>query len=84
MIFGVPFVYYVLFEVLSGRSVGKLATGIIVVDGEGKRPSVRAAVIRTLTRFIEVNPLLLGGIPAGIIADRSKNAQVSTAQPEQA
>jgi uncharacterized RDD family membrane protein YckC len=69
--FGVPFVYYVAMETAFGRTVGKFATGIVVIDANGARPGIGAVVIRTLTRIVEVNPVLLGGLPAGIIADRS-------------
>jgi uncharacterized RDD family membrane protein YckC len=58
-----------------GRTLGKLVTGLIVINARGTRPSVGEAVIRTLTRFIEVNPVLFGGLPAGIIADRSRCRQ---------
>ena len=75
LIFGVPFVYYVVGEVLWGRSVGKLVTGLVVVDQNGKHPSLTAAIVRTVTRFVEVNPFLLGGLPAGIVADRSQYRQ---------
>jgi uncharacterized RDD family membrane protein YckC len=75
LFFGVPAVYYVVCEAAFGRTLGKLVTGLIVINARGTRPSVGEAVIRTLTRFIEVNPVLFGGLPAGIIADRSRCRQ---------
>ena len=75
VLFGVPFLYYVVLETTFGRTVGKLATGLVVIDDHGSVPAVRQVVIRTLTRLLEVNPILLGGIPAGIIADRSQARQ---------
>jgi uncharacterized RDD family membrane protein YckC len=69
--FGVPFFYYLAMETAFGRTVGKFATGTIVIDEHGARPSAAQIAVRTLTRILEVNPLLFGGIPAGIIADRS-------------
>jgi uncharacterized RDD family membrane protein YckC len=75
LFFGVPAVYYIVCETVFGRTLGKLVTGLIVINARGTRPSVGEAVIRTLTRFIEVNPVLFGGLPAGIIADRSRCRQ---------
>ena len=71
----IPIVYYLAFEASMGRTVGKLLTGLKVVDERGAVPSLRAVLIRTATRIVEVNPFLLGGIPAGIIADRSAARQ---------
>lgn len=58
--------YFPVFELLSGRTLGKKLTGLIVVDDEGDRPNVAQVVKRTVTRLFEVNPLLLGGLPAAI------------------
>jgi uncharacterized RDD family membrane protein YckC len=71
LLFGLPFLYYFALETTVGRTVGKLVTGIIVVDDAGAIPRPKAVLIRTLLRAIEVNPFLFGAIPAGIIADRS-------------
>jgi uncharacterized RDD family membrane protein YckC len=47
-------VYYVLLEGLVGRTVGKLVTGIRVVDAEtGRRPGLLSAFVRTLLRIID-------------------------------
>lgn len=75
MFFGAPLVYYVAFEGAIGRTPGKLLCGLIVVDETGMPPKISAVLIRTATRFVEVNPLFLGGVPAGIIADRSRYRQ---------
>jgi uncharacterized RDD family membrane protein YckC len=64
--------YFPLTEGLTGRSLGKLATGTRVVAPDGTHPGLRKAAIRTLLRLIEVNPFLLGGIPAGIVALKSE------------
>ncbi|MCA2217958.1 RDD family protein [Jidongwangia harbinensis] len=46
--------YYILMEGLTGRTLGKMATGIRVVDeATGNRPSLGAATIRTLLRFVD-------------------------------
>jgi uncharacterized RDD family membrane protein YckC len=58
--------YFVALEAYFGRTLGKLATGTIVVDRNGRPPSLAKAFVRTLLRLVEVNPLLIGGLPAGI------------------
>jgi uncharacterized RDD family membrane protein YckC len=68
-------VYFPLTEGLTGRSLGKVISQTKVVDASGRNPGVGKAAIRTLTRLIEVNPLLAGGIPAGLIANFSKTHQ---------
>jgi uncharacterized RDD family membrane protein YckC len=46
--------YYVLLEGLFGRTLGKLITGIRVVDAEtGGRPGLLSAFVRTLLRLID-------------------------------
>ncbi|MEV8514103.1 RDD family protein [Dactylosporangium sp. NPDC051484] len=46
--------YYVLLEGLFGRTVGKLVTGIRVVDeSTGTPPGIGKAIIRTLLRIID-------------------------------
>jgi uncharacterized RDD family membrane protein YckC len=67
--------YYPLLEGLTGFTAGKLVARIKVVDETGGVPGIKKAVIRTLTRLIEVNPFLLGGIPAGIIVLVNKKRQ---------
>jgi uncharacterized RDD family membrane protein YckC len=46
--------YYVLLEGFTGRTIGKMITGIRVVDAEtGGRPGVVSAVVRTLLRLVD-------------------------------
>ena len=71
----VAFVYYPITEGLWGRSLGKLVTGLIIVDRKGNPPGFGKAIIRTLTRLVEVNPVLFGGIPAAIFVLVSKERQ---------
>jgi uncharacterized RDD family membrane protein YckC len=66
------FLYFILLEGRWGVTLGKLATKIRVVDRHGQTPGYRRAVVRMLLRVLEVNPLLAGGLPAGIIASVSK------------
>lgn len=49
----VVLVYYTVFEGMSGRTLGKLATGIRVVDENGNQPGFVSALVRTLLRFID-------------------------------
>jgi uncharacterized RDD family membrane protein YckC len=58
--------YFPITEGLWGRSLGKLLSGTVVVTKTGAVPGVWRALLRTLLRLIEVNPFLLGGIPAAI------------------
>lgn len=46
-----------------------------MVDRKGSISGVGKATIRTLTRILEVNPFLAGGIPAGLVAGFSKSHQ---------
>jgi lipoprotein NlpI/uncharacterized RDD family membrane protein YckC len=67
--------YFPLTEGLWGRSLGKVATGTVVVNKTGRAPGVLRAIVRTLLRLIEVNPFLVGGLPAGIAVAASKRRQ---------
>jgi uncharacterized RDD family membrane protein YckC len=46
-----------------------------VVDKAGKRPGLGRATVRTLLRLVEVNPFLIGGLPAGLVAANTKAHQ---------
>lgn len=67
--------YFPVMEALTGRTVGKFVTRTRVVDATGGRPSLVQALVRTLFRLIEVNPLLIGGLPAGIAVLASRHKQ---------
>ena len=67
--------YFPVTEGIWGRSLGKLASGLKVVDKDGRTPAIWRIIVRTLMRLIEVNPGLLGGIPAGIAVLASKHRQ---------
>lgn len=58
--------YYFLFEALLEQTPGKMLTGLVVVQYDGKRCTWRQTFIRTVFRIVEVNPLLLGGLPAAL------------------
>lgn len=56
--------YFFLSEALWSRTPGKYLQGLVVVDPSGGRCGWRRALLRTLFRVVEANPLLLGGLPA--------------------
>jgi uncharacterized RDD family membrane protein YckC len=58
--------YFFLSEALWSRTPGKYLQGLMVVDPSGGRCGWRRALIRTLFRVVEADPLLLGGLPAGV------------------
>src|ERR1044071_2895730 len=67
--------YFFLTEALWSRTPGKYLQGLVVVDTSGGRCGWRRALIRTLLRVVEANPLLLGGLPAGIAILASERNQ---------
>ncbi len=67
--------YYPVLEGLTGRTLGKLLFGLKVVDQNGRNPGLLKAIIRTIVRLVDVNPLLMGGVPAGIAVLASKKRQ---------
>lgn len=67
--------YFVVGEWAWGRTLGKLVTGTVVVNEQGFRPGVGQVLARTVARLIEVNPLLFGGLPAGIAVAMSGKKQ---------
>ena len=75
LVFGVSVVYYIFTERLVGQTIGKAACRIVVVDENGKRPKLWPIVLRTLTRFVELNPLLFGCLPALVFVNFSKFKQ---------
>jgi uncharacterized RDD family membrane protein YckC len=58
--------YYLVFEAIWGRTPGKFIQGLEVRKLDGSRCDWKAALIRTGLRVLEADPLLLGGLPAGI------------------
>ena len=72
---GAAILYFPIAEGFWGRTAGKLLTGLIVVDHAGRPPGLLKAAVRTLLRLVEVNPLLLGGIPAAIAVAASQRRQ---------
>lgn len=58
--------YFLVFEAIWARTPGKFIQGLEVRKLDGDRCDLKAAIIRTALRVLETNPLLFGGLPAGI------------------
>src|SRR5215207_5061279 len=67
--------YFVVLEALWSRTVGKFVQGLVVRKLDGNRCDWSAALIRGSLRMVEVNPLLLGGLPAGLVIIASERKQ---------
>jgi len=67
--------YFVVLEALWSRTLGKFVQGLVVRKLNGDRCDWRAAIIRGSLRIIEVNPLLFGGLPAGLVIITSERKQ---------
>ncbi|WP_330121855.1 RDD family protein [Flavobacterium rakeshii] len=50
------FVYYVVFESISQRTLGKYITGTMVVMEDGSKPSFKVILLRSLCRMIPFDP----------------------------
>lgn len=69
------FVYFIVFEAVWSRTLGKYFQGLIVRKLDGSRCDWKSALIRGTLRLIEVNPFLLGGLPAGLVIISSSRKQ---------
>jgi len=67
--------YFVVAELVWGRTLGKLITGTVVVGIDGRKAGLGRVLVRTLLRLVEVNPFLLGGLPAGVAVLASPRMQ---------
>ena len=67
--------YFVVLEALWSRTLGKFFQGLVVRKVDGNRCDWKAALIRGGLRILEVNPLLLGGLPAGLVIIASERKQ---------
>jgi uncharacterized RDD family membrane protein YckC len=71
-LFVLVLLYYVLLEGSIGRTVGKMVTGIKVVNESGNPPGYGAAVIRTLLRIIDGLFAYLVGFIIVLASDRRR------------
>jgi uncharacterized RDD family membrane protein YckC len=69
------FGYFLIFESALSATPGKLMFSLRVLHLDGTRCSWKAAIIRTLTRLLEVNPVVLGCLPAALVVWNSKRKQ---------
>lgn len=67
--------YFFIFELVAGRTPGKMLTGLTVQKLTGEVCGLREALLRTGMRILETNPLLFGGLPAGLAIMASKRKQ---------
>ena len=67
--------YFVVLYALWSRTLGKFFQGLIVRKLDGTRCDLKAALIRSALRIIEVNPILFGGLPAGLVIIASQRKQ---------
>jgi uncharacterized RDD family membrane protein YckC len=67
--------YFFVLEVTFGRTLGKIWQGLVVRNIDGGRCNAKQIFIRTLTRIFEANPLLFGGLPAGLLVATSTSRQ---------
>ncbi|HET7231078.1 MAG TPA: RDD family protein [Longimicrobium sp.] len=72
---GMALAYFPWLEGTYGATPGKRAAGLRVVDARGNPPGLAKASIRTALRLLEVNPMLIGGIPAFICVMATRNRQ---------
>jgi uncharacterized RDD family membrane protein YckC len=67
--------YFFVFELLWARTPGKFFQGLVVRHINGARCNAMQILLRTVARILEANPILLGGIPAGIAIMASTQKQ---------
>ncbi len=75
IVIGVYLAYYLVSEGLFSTSPAKMVAGLAVVQFNGEPCTWRQSLIRTLFRVLEVNPLLLGGLPAAARIVLSRHRQ---------
>ena len=71
----VVFAYFIALEGRYGRTLGKWITRTRIVTLAGGPPGYARAAVRTIFRLLETNPIIAGGVPAGIVAGVSKYRQ---------
>ena len=74
-VFGIYMMYFVVLEALWSRTLGKWFQGLVVRKLDGSPCDWKTALIRGALRLVEVNPILLGGLPAGLAIIASARKQ---------
>ena len=67
--------YFYVFEITWGRTPGKFLMGLEVLDVSGLPCTAAQIFVRTVTRLVEVNPILFGAVPAALAIATSKKHQ---------
>jgi uncharacterized RDD family membrane protein YckC len=67
--------YFFFCEGFASRTPGKFIAGLVVVQTNGQPCTWWQVFIRTGFRFLEVNPIFLGGLPAALCIVFSKRHQ---------
>jgi uncharacterized RDD family membrane protein YckC len=67
--------YFLVQEGVCSTTLGKSAFGLRVYKVDGSSCGWTCAAIRTILRLVEVNPILLGALPGGIVVAASKRHQ---------
>lgn len=75
LLIGVFLGYFFILEGLWARTLGKYLQGLVVQKLDGSPAGWKIALIRTILRVIEVNPVLLGALPAGLVLISSERKQ---------
>lgn len=68
-------IYFPVCEWFYGKTLGKKIVKISIVDKSGNKPSPFQALIRFILRIIEVNPYILGCLPAFTFVFLTKRRQ---------
>jgi len=75
LFFVIYLAYFVVLEALWSRTLGKFFQGLVVRKQDGSRCDWKAALIRSATRIVEFNPLLMGGLPAALVIMSNERRQ---------
>ena len=67
--------YFAILEGIWSKTLGKYMQGLVVRKLDGSLCDWKAALIRTVLRVLEVNPILFGAVPAGIAVISTERKQ---------
>lgn len=67
--------YFWIQEAVWSNTVGKRLFGLCIRRLNGARCGWGAAFVRTVTRVVEANPVILGGLPAALLGAFSRRHQ---------
>lgn len=67
--------YFAVSEAVWSKTLGKALFDLKVVQTNGEPADWGSAIIRTLARVVEVNPILLGALPGALVVTFSRRKQ---------